>query len=114
MPRRTVAPSRTCAPLKSRSRTWRSARRRASARVMNGFLAGRGFGRRGWGRLDGFALGWAVERWWSWVDGFIAGEVGAEQGFEELAVVGDFQVKEFVDDDVFAECRRLREDFGAE
>jgi hypothetical protein len=41
------------------------------------------------------------------VDGFVIGEVGPEQGFEEFAVVRDFQVQEFMDDDVFPERRRL-------
>jgi hypothetical protein len=36
-------------------------------------------------------------------DGFVVGEVGAEKGFEKLAVIRDFQVQEFVDNDVLAE-----------
>ena len=43
------------------------------------------------------------------MDGFVVGQVGAKEGFEEFAVVGDFQVQEFVDDDVFAEIGGLGE-----
>src|SRR5437879_8295250 len=45
MPNRTLAPFRTVEPLNSRFRTCRSARRRASARVMKCFLPRRGFSR---------------------------------------------------------------------
>ena len=41
-------------------------------------------------------------------------EVGAKQGFEQLAMVWDFQVKQLVDDDVLPEFRGLREQIAAE
>jgi hypothetical protein len=40
--------------------------------------------------------------------------VGAKQGFEQLAMVWDFQVKQLVDDDVLPEFRGLREQIAAE
>jgi hypothetical protein len=48
------------------------------------------------------------------VDGFVIGEISAEQGFEELAVVWDFQVQELVDNDVFPQSRRLGQEIEAE
>ncbi len=48
------------------------------------------------------------------LDSLVVREVGAEEGFEKLAVVRDFQVKQLVDDDVFAEIGGLGEDLGAE
>ena len=64
-------------------------------------------------KLEGFAPGGAVQRW-RWADGFVVWDVGTEQAFEKFAVVRDFQMKELVNDHVFAEGGRLAEQFHAE
>ncbi len=40
--------------------------------------------------------------------------IDPEQGFAEAAVFGNFQVPEFMDDDVFAECQRLGQEAETE
>ena len=52
--------------------------------------------------------------WRRGFDGFVVRDVSPKQGFEEPTVNGDFQVKEFVDDDVFAEGGGLDEQVHAE
>ena len=66
----------------------------------------------GWHRRSGEETKSADLRAWAPLaravsNGFVIGDVGAEQRFEQFAVVRNLHMQQLVDDDVFAEVRGL-------